>query len=260
MIDGTIPYRIFPLGDSAVTVDFGNGIDEAINKEVIARFNQWQQQPLPGMIESTPAYSTITVFYDIMALKKKILPGQTAYDWMRKQLEERLQQPLQQDQIKERRIQIPVCYDEAFAMDIHSLAATKNIPVEEVIRIHSSKDYKVYMLGFLPGFAYMGEVDEGIAMPRKPQPVNVAAGSVGIAGRQTGIYPLASPGGWQIIGRTPLKLFGASPTLSPKKESGVSENAETRHDGPTLFRAGDTVQFYSITKNEFDLLNENATK
>jgi inhibitor of KinA len=236
------PYRIFPLGDSAITIDFGNYIDEALNKEVIARFNQLQEQPLAGMIESIPAYSSLTVYFDVMALKKNILPHQTVYEWMRQQLEERLQQPVQQNKIKERLLNIPVCYDEEFALDIYHLATTKNISVDEVIQIHTARQYKVYMLGFLPGFAYMGEVDEKIVMPRKPQPVNIAAGSVGIAGKQTGIYPLASPGGWQIIGRTALKLFDPS-----AKE-------------PTLLRSGDMVQFYSISKNEFELINKKSTE
>jgi inhibitor of KinA len=235
------PYRIFPLGDAAITVDFGNCIDETINKEVIARFNQLQQQPLIGLIEVIPAYSSITVYYDVMALKEKIHSHKKIFEWMKQQLEERLQQPVVQNQIKERLLKIPVCYDEKFAMDIQHLATENNISVEDVIRIHTSKKYKVYMLGFLPGFAYMGEVDEKITMPRKPQPVNISEGSVGIAGKQTGIYPLASPGGWQIIGKTPLKLFDAD-----KEE-------------PTLLRAGDTVQFYSITKNEFELIHKKST-
>jgi inhibitor of KinA len=228
------PYRIFPLGDSAITVDFGNCIDETINKEVIARFNQLQQQPLPGMIEAVPAYSSLTVYYDVMTLKKKASSHQTVYEWMKQQLEERLQQPVQQNQTAERLVNIPVCYDEEFAWDIHHLATIKNISADEVIQCHTSKPYKVYMLGFLPGFPYMGQVDEKITMPRKPQPVNIVAGSVGIAGKQTGIYPLASPGGWQIIGRTPLKLF------------------DVANEESTLLRAGDTVRFYSITKNEFE--------
>jgi inhibitor of KinA len=228
-----LPYRIFPLGESAMTIDFGNCIDEAINNEVIARFNQLQQQPLPGMTEAVPAYSSLTVYYDIMTLKRKIPSHQTVYEWMREELEKRLQEPVQQNQMKERLINIPVCYEEEFAIDIQYLATTKNISVEEVIQTHTAKPYKVYMLGFIPGFAYMGELDEKIAMPRKPQPVNIVAGSVGIAGRQTGIYPLASPGGWQIIGRTPLRLFNI-----------------TREE-TTLLRAGDRVQFYSITKYDF---------
>lgn len=233
MINPIIPYRIFPLGDTAITIDFGNCINEAINNEVIARFNQFQQQPLPGMVEAVPAYSSLSIYYDMIALRKKVVPGQTIFDWMKTQVEEKLQQPVEYNNAKERRIKIPVCYEEEFALDIKQLSAGKNISVEEIINIHTSKSYKVYMLGFLPGFAYMGEVDEKIAMPRKPQPVNIAAGSVGIAGKQTGIYPLASPGGWQIIGRTPVKLFD-----STKEKS-------------TLLIAGDMAQFFSITKNEF---------
>ena len=228
------PYRIFPLGDAAITVDFGNCIDETMNKEVIARFNQLQQQPLPGMTEAVPAYSSLTVYYDMMAIKKKIPLHQTVYEWMQQQLEERLEQPVQQDQTTGRLLNIPICYDQEFAWDIQQLAETKNISIDEVIQIHTAKQYKVYMLGFLPGFAYMGEVDEKIAMPRKPHPVNIVAGSVGIAGKQTGIYPLSSPGGWQIIGRTPLKLF------------------DPASDNPTLLKTGDIVQFYSISKIEFE--------
>jgi inhibitor of KinA len=248
------PYRIFPLGDDAITIDFGNSIDEAINREVIARCNQLQEMLLPGLIEVVPAYSSLTVYYDLMKLKKKNSPGQTIYEWMHQQLEEKLQQPVQQNQITERLLMIPVCYDKELAMDIQQLAITKKISVEDLVQIHTGKQYKVYMLGFLPGFPYMGEVDEKISMPRKLQPVNVAAGSVGIAGKQTGIYPLASPGGWQIIGRTPLKIFEASPNLPPVggEASGNSENSKTFNNGPTLLKAGDSVKFYSISKNEFE--------
>jgi inhibitor of KinA len=120
------------------------------------------------------------------------------------------------------------------------VAAANDISPEEVIALHTSKTYRVFMLGFLPGFAYMGQVDEKIAMPRKPQPVNIAAGSVGIAGRQTGIYPLDSPGGWQIIGKTPLKLFDAE------------------REDPVLLQAGDHVQFFSISKNDFREIQNSA--
>lgn len=234
MNSSIIPYRIFPLGDSAITVDFGNCIDEAINKEVIRRFNQLQQQPFAGMIEAVPAYSSLTIHYNMLALKKKVAAGVTIFEWVQQQLLERLNQPVENLASKERLMKIPVCYEKGFAPDIDQLAATRNISVEEVIQTHTSKNYKVYMLGFLPGFTYMGEVDEKIAIPRKPQPVNIVAGSVGIAGKQTGIYPLPSPGGWQIIGRTPLKLFDA------------------KRDEPTLLRAGDEIQFYSISKSEYE--------
>lgn len=229
-----LPYRIYSLGDAAITIDFGNCINETINKEVISRFNQLQQDPLPGMIDAVPAYSSLTIYYDVVLLKKKVLPEQTVYEWLKKQIENKLQQPAGQTSDKKRTMKIPVCYDEEFAIDIKQLAEAKNISTEEVVQIHTSKEYRVYMLGFLPGFAYMGELDERIMMPRKPQPAKITAGSVGIAGRQTGIYPLASPGGWQIIGRTPLKLFNGN------------------SDEPALLKAGDTVQFFSISRNEFE--------
>ena len=193
-----------------------------------------REQPLPGMIEAIPAYSSLTVYYNVYELRRKMNPGKTVFEWMKEQVEEKMKMPVQVKMITERLVKIPVCYDGEFATDIHRLAAAKNITVEEVIQIHTSINYKVYMLGFLPGFAYMGEVDERITMPRKPQPQNVVAGSVGIAGNQTGIYPLASPGGWQIIGRTPLKLFNKA------------------REEPTLLSAGDMVQFSSIGKNEFE--------
>lgn len=237
-----IPYRFFSLGDSAITVDFGNCINETINNEVIRRFNQLQQDPLPGMIEAVPAYCSLTIHYDVLALKNKSTEGQNVFEWVQQQLLEKLLQPIEYKEEKERLLEIPVCYEKEFALDIKQVAAIKNISIEEVIHIHTSKSYKVFMLGFLPGFSYMGEVDEKIAVPRKPQPVNIAAGSVGIAGKQTGIYPMASPGGWQIIGQTPLKLFDV-------------EKVE-----PTLLRAGDVVQFYSISKKEFEEIKITASR
>jgi inhibitor of KinA len=152
---------------------------------------------------------------------------------MQQMLTERLQIPPNESEKNNRLFKIPVCYNLNFAPDIKTLADSKNLSVEEVIQLHTSGTYKVYMLGFLPGFAYMGEVNEKMIIPRKPQPVNVEQGSVGIAGKQTGIYPLASPGGWQIVGRTPLKLFDAA-----KEE-------------PTLFKIGDKIHFFPITENDF---------
>ena len=228
-----IPYRIFPLGDSAITVDFGNVIDEAVNNEVIGRFHQLKNYPLHGMIEMIPAYSSLTIRYDVCTVRKNTTIDITAFDWMKNKLDELLQLPMSAPQTSSRLLQIPVCYENGFAPDIKQLAAIKNLPVEEVIQVHTAREYKVYMLGFLPGFAYMGELDEKIAIPRKAQPQITFPGSVGIAGKQTGIYPLRSPGGWQIIGRTPLKLFDAD------------------REDPTLFQAGDIVQFYSITENNF---------
>jgi inhibitor of KinA len=229
----TVPYRIFPLGDSALTIDFGNVIDETINIEVLKRFNYILQHPLPGIIEAVPAYSSLTLYYDVVALHRSIPKDHPVFDWMKSKAEQLLSISLPTEPTAQRTIRIPVCYDELFAPDIAMLAAKKQLNIDEVVQLHTSKSYRVYMLGFLPGFSYMGLVDERIAMARKSQPKQVAAGSVGIAGRQTGLYPLASPGGWQIIGRTPLRLFDAG------------------REDPVMLRAGDMVEFYSISKDEF---------
>lgn len=227
-------YTIFPLGDSAITIDYGNFIDESVNRKIIAIFNHLQKKPLPGMIEAVPAFSSITVYYDIALLRK--LPGnKSAYEFVKQKLAHELKYNFETSAGHSRIIRIPACYDTAFAPDLATISSVKKVPVDEIIRLHTGKKYRVYMLGFLPGFAYMGEVDESIAMPRLAQPrQKVAAGSIGIAGKQTGIYPLDSPGGWQIIGRTPLKLFDAL-------------NKE-----PTLFMAGDEVQFDSISRDEYE--------
>jgi inhibitor of KinA len=242
MNSGILPYRIFPLGDAAITVDFGNVIDEVINRKVGILFHQICNDPFPGMIEVVPAYSSVTIYYDVYNTSKLLPAGKTVYEFMVEQLIERLKLSLPGNVAESRLVNIPVCYEKEFGPDIEELAKEKNISVEEVIRTHTSKQYQVYMLGFLPGFAYMGKVDEKIMIPRKTQPVTVTAGSVGIAGKQTGIYPLASPGGWQIIGRTPLKLFEAARPIG----------GEATVDAVCLLHPGDKVQFISISKNEFE--------
>ena len=228
----TTAYHISSLGDTALLIDFGNKIDENINKEVIARARQLKES-LTAIVEVVPAYSSVSVYFDLFKLKKQTPKNKLVYEHLKEAIEQLLLQPLPQEEQEQSLIKIPVCYEPEFAIDIHSVASKNNLSAEEVIALHVSKVYRVYMLGFLPGFSYLGEVDEKIATPRKPKPQPVTAGSVGIAGKQTGIYPLASPGGWQIIGRTPLKIFDA--------------NAEV----PALLKAGARVQFFSITANEF---------
>lgn len=224
-------YTIFSLGDAALTIDFGNRIDEDTNKHVLQLYQKLKDFS-PSIIDLVPAYSSLTVYYDVLSLRTKT---QSAFNAMKTLIEPLLQQTEKEKTVAQRTVQIPVCYDENFALDINEIAAQKNISVEEVIHLHTAKAYRVFMIGFLPGFAYMGKVDERLATPRKAQPrTNVAAGSVGIAGEQTGVYPLASPGGWNIIGRTPVKLF------DPTKEESV------------LLQPGDEVMFYSITQDEFE--------
>jgi len=227
------PYHIFPLGDSAFVIDFGNKIADSLNEQVLAVYELLQKNPLPGMIESVPAYSSLTVHYDFKKLVGIVPYKSTVYDWMANELRQRIVTPIKYSSKEKRLIKIPVCYDEEFAPDLNHIAKIKDLSKDEIVQLHCTKKYKVYMLGFLPGFPYLGIVDERLKMPRKNQPVPIAAGSVGIAAEQTGIYPLASPGGWQIIGRTPLKMF------HPENEV------------PVLLKAGDIVEFYAINKEEF---------
>jgi inhibitor of KinA len=227
-------HTIFPLGDCAVTIDFGNIISESLNDRVLSLFCDIKARPLAGMTEAVPAYSSLTVYYDVVEISKRLNGSRTAFDFMRDELTKRLQQSLPGPAVSSNLVRIPVCYDKEFAPDLEWMAREKKLSTDELVRIHIGRQYRVFMLGFLPGFSYMGEVDERISIPRKIRPVMVDAGSVGIAGRQTGVYPFACPGGWQIIGRTPVQLF------DPEKE------------GLTLLGAGDRVEFFSISKHEFE--------
>lgn len=234
MNQNKLPYSIFSLGDAAITIDFGNMIDQAINHQVLSRFHQLRENPFLGIIDIVPAYSSLTIHYDIAKVRQHNSGTETAFQTVKQLLEEKMKQPFPERTTEKRLIKIPVCYEAEYAPDLQHFISAKNISREELIALHIQKIYTVFMVGFLPGFAYMGEVDEKIAMPRKQQPNIVAAGSVGIAGKQTGIYPLISPGGWHIIGRTPLKLFDAN------------------REEPILMKAEDTIQFYSISKAEYE--------
>jgi inhibitor of KinA len=235
------PYKISPLGDGALIIDFGNIIDESINKLVHSVFYQFQNDPIQGMIEAVPAYSSLTIFYDVLFIRNKLNKQITAFEWVSECLKKYISTENIEAGDPQILIRMPACYEKDYAPDLDLLATQNKISTDEIIRLHTSTIYRVYMLGFLPGFAYMGMVDEKISSSRKQQPATVEAGSIGIAGRQTGIYPLRSPGGWQIIGRTPLKLF------------------DKEKINPVLFKSGDKVQFYSITKDEFeDIKNRNA--
>jgi inhibitor of KinA len=196
------------------------------------------QQPFAGMIETIPAYCTLTVVYDVLAVKKNGTAGQTAAAKVRQYLEELFTAATTIHQPKSV-IKIPVCYAAEFALDLTAMCAAKNLSAQQMIELHTSSAFTVYMIGFMPGFPYMGIVPEALQAPRMAVPrTQVPAGSVGIAGAQTGIYPFASPGGWNIIGQTPVKLFDA------------------QRQKPCLLQAGDNVQFYAIDTAEFHHLKQ----
>ena len=223
-------YKIFPLGDHALTVEFGNEISSESNNRVLNLARFFDANSFPGFIELVPAYASLTVFYNVSIIRKHFSEFPTAFETVKNFTETALQNLENYAESDSRLIEIPVCFDEEYALDLETLASGKNMSAERVIEIFLAKTYRVYMLGFLPGFSYMGEVDERIAAPRKQTPrLKVPKGSVGIAGKQTGIYSLESPGGWQIIGRTNVEMF------TPKEET------------PTFLQAGDSVKFYSET-------------
>ncbi|MDD2792609.1 MAG: 5-oxoprolinase subunit PxpB [Sediminibacterium sp.] len=234
------PYTMYPLGDQALTIELGNTIEEPTNELVMRVFHQLQKNPLPFVSDIIPAYSSITVVYQTAAIRKAH-PGQSAFERMKEALILRLQQTGDED-FKHRLVEIPVCYDPELGPDLAELATHAGISTNEVIQIHTATIYRVYMIGFLPGFAYLASVDPAIRMPRKLQPRPlVAAGSVGIAGEQTGIYPVNSPGGWQIIGQTPLSMLDVS------------------QESPCLLEPGDRVRFYSISVEEFNQMKKSRS-
>ena len=191
----------------------------------------------PGFIESAPAYASLAVFYNPVFIKQHCPDAVTAFAFVQNIIESIA---IEMDDIITVQTKpvttIPVYYN---GEDLDWVASVHQLTTTEVIQLHNEVIYHVFMNGFLPGFAYMGTVNEKIITARKDKPrLRVAAGSVGIAGAQTGIYPIDSPGGWQIIGRTPLQLFN-----------------KIKAD-PCLIKAGDRVQFFAIDKKEFDQLNE----
>ncbi|MBE6929988.1 MAG: 5-oxoprolinase subunit PxpB [Ruminococcaceae bacterium] len=217
-----------PCGDGALTVAFPSRIDPTINARVCTLARLIPERRVRGVIETIPTFSSLTVLFD---------PAITTYARLVRELERLLPECNQTSGAQKRIFEIPVCYGEDFGEDLPDVAAHAKISAEEVIRVHSSTDYLIYMLGFLPGFAYLGGLDERIATPRLQSPrTKIPAGSVGIGGDQTGIYPLDSPGGWRLIGRTPVKPY------------------DPRRAEPILYRAGDYIRFIPITRAEYDRL------
>lgn len=216
------------MGDGAITIDLGNRLSETLNGKVLAMQDWLQQNSFEGLKDIITAYSSLTILYDPVLIKSHYRPPNTVFEWVRERVAVAYRQSAVSATSTPVKHRIPVYYGAENGSDLESLARQKQLSPQEVVRLHTSRVYRVYMIGFLPGFSYMAEVDELIALPRKEKPVVVAPGSVGIAGSQTGIYPFACPGGWNIIGRTPLQLF----------------NAQSKN--PVLLKAGDEVEFYEL--------------
>lgn len=217
-------------GDQAILINFEQKIDPAINAAVIAFKDAIESAKITGITFMIPAYCSLTIGYNRTVIDYgtlvKVIEQIDA-----NQFNDATYHQFPKDT---RHLKIPVCYELPYALDLAELSKFKGISIEKIIELHTSQTYKVYLLGFMPGFTFMGKIVQELACKRKSTPrLKVPASSVGIAGFQTGIYPTTSPGGWQILGRTPLKIF------DPQKTS------------PFLFQAGDEVTFYPITTKEF---------
>ena len=212
------------MGDRAVLVELGDGISSQINQKVRALYAGLSLHGLKGIKDLVPCYRSLMIVYDPLTIALDALKSQLNAIWDTMD-DTRLPEP--------RTIEIPVVYGDQYGPDLEWIAEYHETTPQEVIRLHTQPTYQVYMIGFMPGYPYLGEVPDEIVTPRRKTPrIHVPAGSVGIAQKQTGIYPVASPGGWQIIGRTPVRLF--DPQGQP----------------PCLIEMGDRIKFVVISEQE----------
>jgi len=232
--------EITPLGDSAVLIRVAENFDDApgdaLNK-VLGAKRSLEAAQIPGAIEITPAYTTVALFYDPVRAIDAGASVENLFGWIEQRIRQALSnaKEIQADRVETSLIEIPVCYEQEFAFDLDEVARHAGIGREEVVDLHCGAEYRVHCVGFTPGFPFLGGLPRKIATPRRDVPrKEIPAGSVAIGGKQTGIYPTKSPGGWNVIGRTPLRLF--DPQKSP----------------PALLQAGNRVQFRSITREEFE--------
>jgi inhibitor of KinA len=227
--------EIESLGDSALIVRVGpEGTPEQALNKVLKAKSQIEGAQIPGIIECTSAYTTVGVFYDPLEVVRHGAAPETVTAWLSDKIREALARGKRYQSAKSRTVEVPVCFDAEFAFDLEEIAARAGIAPAEVAKVYCSVEYRVSCIGFTLGFPYLIGLPKKLAAPRRAVPrKDVPAGSVAIGGDQTGIYPLRSPGGWNVIGRTPLRLF------------------EPEQQPPALLRPGDTVRFRSISREEF---------
>ena len=223
--------KIDPLGDSALIINLADKISDSsgLLARVLSAAETIERAKLPGVIDVTSSYESVAVFFQITQLGPDF--------------EDRIRALIASAGVrvsgKRRRVEIPVCYDEEFALDLKRVANHTSLTPDAIVALHSSAEYTVACIGFMPGFPFLAGLPQPLCVPRLESPrTKVSAGSVAIANAQAGVYPLESPGGWNVLGRTPLQLFR------------VNENP------PTLLRPGDCVQFRRITRAQFDVFEQ----
>lgn len=229
--------RIAPMGDSALVVEFGDESRPELSAHIAAIARNLRNAPPAGVRDVVSTYTTMAVHYDPALIEA----GDSPYDTLAGQVEAWLRDEPPDSVVQGRLVEIPVCYGGEYGEDLEAIAARSGLEPAEVARRHSAGDYHVHMLGFVPGFAYLGGLDPVLATPRRDAPrARVPAGSVAIGGASTGVFPLETPGGWHLVGRTPLRLF--VPDAEP----------------PCLLNAGDRVRFVSISAEQFAALAREA--
>jgi KipI family sensor histidine kinase inhibitor len=242
--------EIIPLGDSTLIVrvcdDFDRDPKEA-SSAVLNALRQLETARIPGVIELTSAYTTVSAFFDPLRIVAERVATDGVFDWLAgriyKAVETAAPVPARRRArtsapgYRSRVVEIPVCYDAEFALDLEEVARHANRSTDDVVVLHTAADYRVQCIGFTPGFPFLSGLPSELATPRRATPrKGIPAGSVAIGGGQTGIYPLRSPGGWNVIGRTPLAIF------------------DFKREPPALLRAGDRVRFRAVTREEFQML------
>lgn len=225
--DDPAPIRFLSCGDTALVVEFGDRIDRALNARVLAFDQALRERPPEGLVETVPTFRSLMIHYDPLRTRQSALIDQV------RPLAEQVR-PVQQ---AGRSWTVPVCYQDDLAPDLAEVAERTGLPPDAVILRHAEPLYQVFMMGFVPGFPYLGVLPEALVLPRRDDPrVRVPAGAVGIASAMTAIYPVVSPGGWHLIGNCPLRLF--DPEAEP----------------PTLFLPGDTVRFEPVERDRYEAI------
>ena len=224
--------KFLTCGDCAVTVAFRQEIREDTNRKIRYLAEKLQNAGIHGLLETVPTYCSLTVYYEPLVLSRRKLEQQVL----------RFLSAYRPDTAGKKRVfEIPVCYEGKFAPDMEDVCQLTGLSREQVVSLHSGVDYLIYMLGFLPGFPYLGGMDPRLEAPRLDSPrTRIPPGAVGIGGKQTGIYPLASPGGWRLIGRTPAAIY------DPDRAK------------PIAYEAGDYIRFRPISEDEFYRLQESG--